>query len=407
MTAKITKEVSKIISDIAKGGDKAALGYIYKFDGIKISAKMLKIPAESIENSSKNLSKDIKNAIKTSFDNVKKYHKREYENIKKTWKMNTQDFCIGQSLNPIYSVGIYVPGGLFSYPSTVIMTAVAARTAGVKKIIIATPPKKINSALLYAAKLCGIKDIYTIGGAGAIAALAFGTETIPAADMIVGPGNMYVNEAKRQVFGRVGIDSLAGPSEVSIIADRDAPSDFIVADILAQTEHDRAARAFLFCESKTLIEEVKNKIRRIAGQEIFKQIEIKQVSIEKGIEFSNEIAPEHLELLIKNYSKYIKYIKNAGAIFAGYQTPTAAGDYLAGPSHVLPTARSARFASGLSVQTFLKRTSFIEMKDKNNAAYKKIADFAESEGLAWHKKSALTRLDLGKNGNALKVSHSD
>jgi histidinol dehydrogenase len=268
------------------------------------------------------------------------------------------------------------------------MTAIAAKIAGVKRIIIATPPKKINDALLFAANLCGITHIYSIGGAVAIAALAYGTENIEAVDMIVGPGNAYVNEAKRQVFGKVGIDSLAGPSEVAIIADENAPNDYIIADIMAQVEHDPLAKAYLFCDKKEKIEV----IRKSISKEFLKQVEFECCSIKKSIENSNRIAPEHLELLLKNPQTLLKDIKNAGAVFAGYQTPTAAGDYWAGASHVLPTAGTARFSSGLSVMSFLKRTSWTQMPPKNNKAYEQIAEFAQSEGLVWHKKSAQIRI---------------
>ncbi|MDR3244192.1 MAG: histidinol dehydrogenase, partial [Elusimicrobiota bacterium] len=326
-------------------------------------------------------------AIKASFDNVSAYHKYEYKQIKNHWLFNATGLKAGQILNPVESVGIYVPGGRFSYPSTVIMGAIAAKEAGVKRIIMASPAQKMSPAVLFAAKLCGITDIYLIGGAVAIAALAYGTQTINKVDMIVGPGNIFVNEAKRQVFGQVGIDSLAGPSEVAIIADKDCPSDYIVCDIMAQVEHDPMAKAYFFCESAEKIAQVKQSLPKNA----FKQLIIRKCSIDKAVSYSNTIAPEHLELLIKEPSKLFGKIKNAGAVFAGYQTPTAAGDYWAGASHILPTGSCARFSSGLSVMTFLKRSSWTEISKDNKRAYDEIAEFAQAEGLIWHKKSAQIR----------------
>ncbi|MCL2335366.1 MAG: histidinol dehydrogenase, partial [Endomicrobia bacterium] len=278
-------------------------------------------------------------------------------------------------------------GGRFPYPSTVIMTAVAAKAAGVKRIVMATPPKKMSGAVLFAAKLCGIKEVYRVGGIMAIAALACGTKTVKKVDMIAGPGNAYVNEAKRQLFGKVGIDSLAGPSEVAIIADKNAPAEYVAADLMAQVEHDPMAKAYLFCESREKIA----KIKALLPKEALKQVKTELCSLKKAIEKSNKIAPEHLELIIKDYAKLLKNVRNAGAVFAGYQTPTACGDYWAGPSHVLPTNGSARFSSGLSVMTFLKKTSYIEMDKKNKKGYEETAEFADSEGMAYHKKSALIR----------------
>ncbi|MDR1951987.1 MAG: histidinol dehydrogenase [Elusimicrobiota bacterium] len=387
LNTNINNQVAKIIEDIAQNGDKAVLKYVKKFDGIDLSETGYKISPEIIKNAKRNIHRKIKEAMRASFNNVSAYHKQEYKQIKKSWFMTKKGLKTGQFYTPVESVGIYVPGGRFSYPSTVIMTAVAAKCAGVKNLSICTPPKKINDAVLFACDMCGIKNIYAVGGAAAIAALAYGTQTIKKTDMIVGPGNIYVNEAKRQVFGKVGIDSLAGPSEVAIIADKDAPANFIISDIMAQAEHDPMAKAYLLCESAKKIDEIKKAIPEIA----LKQIIFQKCSIKEAIKKSNEIAPEHLELLVKNPSIFLRDIKNAGAVFAGYQTPTAAGDYWAGPSHVLPTGGTAKFSSGLSVMTFLKRSSYAQIIKKNKKDYEQIANFAESEGLLWHKKSAVER----------------
>lgn len=383
----INKYVSDIIEDIRKNGNKSVYKYLKKFDGIDLSKTGYKVSEKTINEASFRVPADLKKAIKTSFSNVLAFHKYEYSQIKKSWKYKKNGMTTGQFYTSMESVGLYVPGGRFPYPSTVIMTAVPAKAAGVKRIIMCTPPKKMSDAVLYAAKLCGIKEIYSIGGIMAVASMAYGNETIKKVDMIVGPGNVYVNEAKRQVFGKVAIDSLAGPSEVAIIADKNVPEEYAAADIMAQVEHDPMAKAYLLCECKKKIV----KIKAALPKEAFKQIKIIHCSLEKAVEKVNDIAPEHLELLVKDHAKLIKKVRNAGAVFAGYQTPTAAGDYWAGPSHVLPTDASAKFSSGLSVMSFLKRTSYLEMNKKNKKAYSEIMTFADSEGMVYHKRSAEVR----------------
>lgn len=383
----INKYVSDIIEDIRKNGNKSVYKYLKKFDGIDLSKTGYKVSEKTINEASFRVPADLKKAIKTSFSNVLAFHKYEYSQIKKSWKYKKNGMTTGQFYTSMESVGLYVPGGRFPYPSTVIMTAVPAKAAGVKRIIMCTPPKKMSDAVLYAAKLCGIKEIYSIGGIMAVASMAYGNETIKKVDMIVGPGNVYVNEAKRQVFGKVAIDSLAGPSEVAIIADKNVPEEYAAADIMAQVEHDPMAKAYLLCECKKKI----FKIKAALPKEAFKQIKIIHCSLEKAVEKVNDIAPEHLELLVRDHAKLIKKVRNAGAVFAGYQTPTAAGDYWAGPSHVLPTDASAKFSSGLSVMSFLKRTSYLEMNKKNKKAYSEIMTFADSEGMVYHKRSAEVR----------------
>ncbi|MCL2799042.1 MAG: histidinol dehydrogenase [Endomicrobia bacterium] len=376
--------VSDIIEDIKENGDKAVYKYLKKFDGVDLSLKGYKISKKTIDDAAKRVSPSLKNAIKSSYLNILSYHKYEYLQIKKSWVRNKNGVKTGQFYSAVESAGIYVPGGKFPYPSTVIMTAVPAKAAGVKRIVMVTPPNNISDEVLYAAQLCGVTDVYGVGGIMAIAALAYGTQTVKKVDIIAGPGNAYVNEAKRQVFGRVGIDSLAGPSEVAIIADKSVPVKYVVADIMAQVEHDAMAKAYLFCESQSKI----GKIKEALPKEALSQVEIELCSLDKAVEKVNKIAPEHLEILVENYLKLVKNIKNAGAIFAGYQTPTAAGDYWAGPSHVLPTNASAKFSSGLSVMSFLKRTTYIELNKNNAKAYKEIADFARCEGMKYHKESA-------------------
>ncbi|OEG71861.1 hypothetical protein ATZ36_12245 [Candidatus Endomicrobiellum trichonymphae] len=383
----ISTYVSDIIEDIKNNGDKAVFKYLKKFDNVDLSKRGYRVSQKVIDDAVKRIPKLLKNVIKSSYSNILAYHKYERSQIKKRWNYVKNGLKIGQFYTPVESTGIYVPGGRFSYPSTVIMTAVPAMAAGVKRIVMVTPPKNMNDTVLFSAKLCGIKEIYCIGGVMAVGALAYGTKTLKKVDMIAGPGNAYVNEAKRQVFGRVGIDSLAGPTEVAIIADKDVPADYVVADIMAQAEHDPLAKTYLLCEAAEKISEIK----KLLPKEALKQLKTELCSLNKAVGIVNNIAPEHLELLVKNYQVLLKSVKNAGAIFVGYQTPTASGDYWAGPSHVLPTNGSAKFSSGLSVMTFLKRSAHIEMSKNNKKAYKTIADFAQAESMQYHKKSAEVR----------------
>lgn len=388
MNTDIINAVQEIIRNIQTKGDNAVIGYLKKFDGVSFKApKELKVTDKQINEAVKKVSVDLKKAIKASYANVLAFHKKEYSNIKKQWILTDSIKSVGQIYRPIESAGIYVPGGRFSYPSSVIMNVVAAKVAGVKRIVMMTPPKKMSNEVLFAAKLCGIKEIYTIGGAVAIAALAYGTKTIKPVNMIVGPGNAYVNEAKRLVFGKVGIDSLAGPSEVAIIADSGADKEYVLYDLLAQAEHDTMAKAYLLCSSKEIISYIKKNF----DKEKLNQIKIYNVDTNKAIDMVNDIAPEHLELLIKNAKQAVTKIYNAGAIFVGYNTATAVGDYWAGPSHVLPTNASAKYSSGLSVMTFMKRSSYIELKKVKASVKKQIADFAAAEGLVNHKKSVEVR----------------
>ncbi len=388
MNTDIINAVTDIISNIQTKGDSAVISYLKKFDGVSFkSAKDLRVTDKQINESVKKVSADLKKAIKASYANVLAFHKKEYSNITKQWLLTDSVKSVGQIYRPIEAVGIYVPGGRFSYPSSVIMNFVAAKVAGVKRIVMMTPPKKMSNEVLFAAKICGIKEIYTIGGAVAIAALAYGTKTIKPVNMIVGPGNAYVNEAKRLVFGKVGIDSLAGPSEVAIIADSGVDKDYVLYDLLAQAEHDTMAKAYLLCSSKQIIDYIKKNF----DKEKLNQIKIYNVDTKKAVDMVNDIAPEHLELLVKNAKQIVKNIYNAGAIFVGYNTATAVGDYWAGPSHVLPTNSSAKYSSGLSVMTFMKRSSYIELKKVNSVIKKQIADFANAEGLINHKKSIEVR----------------
>jgi len=384
----ISAYVAEIINSVAKYGDRALMSMTLKYDGIKLTQNTILVDQKVISSSDKGIDTGLKKALDSAYKNVYNFHKAENSFIKRRWSTRSGGMLCGQFFTPIESVGLYVPGGRFSYPSTVIMSAVPARIAGVSNIVIATPARNITPALLYAAKLCGINSIYRIGGPAVIAALAIGTKTIAKVDFIAGPGNVFVNEAKRQLFGKVGIDSLAGPSEVVIVADEKSNVDFIVADISAQVEHDPQAKAYLITNSKKVIALVKKQLtNNIARQTEF--IYAKDCDFAKLI---NNIAPEHLEIMTEKPTKILSQVKNAGAVFVGHYTPTAFGDYLAGPSHVLPTGASAKFSSGLSVLTFLKRSSFSNYSIKSakkNAPL--VAKIARAEGLVEHANSALLR----------------
>lgn len=387
---KLRDYVSKVIERFLdrKGGDRALIYYTKKFDGIEIKKSELRVKNSEIIGSKEKLEPEIRRSIDLAATNIRKYHAEEMKRLGHGWKITDKGTVLGQVFNAVEKAGIYVPGGRFSYPSTVLMTAIPAQAAGVKRIIMVTPAKNITPAVLYAASISGVDEIYRAGGAQAIAAIAYGTETIPAVDLIVGPGNKYVNEAKRQVFGLVGIDSLAGPSEVAILADSNAKAIFIAADLLAQKEHDPDAKTYFFTDSQKLYDEVKKKlpVGFVKGNDLAK------CSIKEAIDSINKLAPEHVEIMVKNPQRIAKQITNAGAIFIGDYASAVIGDYWSGPSHALPTGFAARYSSGISAATFIKRTSYIsysKKKFRDSAGYIKI--LADNEGLEYHKKSIETR----------------
>jgi len=297
---------------------------------------------------------------------------------------------VGQKVSPVDAAGLYVPGGRYAYPSTVLMTAIPARAAGVRRIVMTTPPRHLTAEVMAAAALAGVDEVYQLGGVAAVGALAYGTKTVKPVDLIVGPGGVWVTEAKKQVFGDVAIDALAGPSEIAVVADLGAPPSFAAADMMAQAEHDPEAVAWLLYRDSRVKDAVKAQIAvRFLSQCKFEKIK----DWDRAVERVNEIAPEHLSLMVKNPERLMKKIRHAGAIFLGPWSPVAAGDYWAGPSHVLPTGGSARFSSGLSVQTFMKRSSVIGLSRsvmKRQAAG--IARLAEAEGLVYHAASVRARL---------------
>ena len=397
----VSASVSEIIANVRKNGDAALLEYALKFDGanpfpIEVSESERKAALEEVE-------PEFIEILKEAAENIKNYHSRQ---VKSGYEINDRDgIVLGQKVTPIAAVGLYIPGGTASYPSSVLMNCIPAKIAGVSRIVMTTPPDKggnINPNIIAAAEIAGVDRIFKCGGAQAVAALAFGTQSVPKVDKIVGPGNAYVAEAKRQVFGIVGIDMIAGPSEVLAIADENCDPVVLAADLLSQAEHDKLATAVLITDSKELAEkvavEIENQLKKLPREEIARaSIEnngkiIITRSIEEAIEISNEIAPEHLELCVNEPFNYLDKITNAGSIFMGHNCPEPLGDYFAGTNHTLPTGGTARFSSALSVDDFVKKSSYMcYSKDALNAVGDKIAYFAEKEGLHAHAVSATIR----------------
>ncbi|MBN1385275.1 MAG: histidinol dehydrogenase [Elusimicrobia bacterium] len=379
-------KIKNIIEKVRKEGDSAVTYFTKKYDGISLAPKRFKVTEKQVSDALKSVDRSFISAVKQARKNIETFQKKIYP---KPVSIRKNGIVLQYIFKPVKKAGVYVPGGRFPYPSTVLMTVIPAKVAGVEEVIMVSPLKNLTDEVLVTAKICGVNDIYGIGGAQAIAALTYGTRTIPKVDMIVGPGNAYVTEAKKQVFGKVGIEMLPGPSEVLIIADEIANPGFIVADLLAQCEHDKDARAFLISLSRKLSDTVNNKTKPVR-----KQIEIINVkNIAQAIKVADEIAPEHLEVIVKNPQKIIDKIRNAGAIFTGNYSPVAVGDYFAGPSHVLPTASTAKFSSGLSVYDFLKSVSVIQYsKSALLKSSKAVIKLAETEGMKKHADSIKTRI---------------
>jgi len=391
--------VTNIIRDIKKNGDKALLKYEKKFgENSTIFSK-----PEEIQKQIKNLDKKVKKSIDLAYSRIFKFHsKQKVKNIYYKDKLKNK---LGYKYLPIETVGIYVPGGTASYPSTVLMNAIPALIAGTKKIVMANPRNKgkQNPGVLYAAKKCGIKEIYSIGGAQAIAALAYGTKKITKVNKIVGPGNLYVSVAKKEIFGDVGIDMIAGPTEITVVGDKYSNPDWIASDLIAQAEHDDLSQSILISKDKNLISKVKKSLTEQLKKLPRKSIATKSLksngilinvsSDQKLVEVINKIAPEHLELNIKNYKNIVNKIINAGSIFLGKYSTEAFGDYLAGTNHVLPTTGSAKFSSGLSVYDFYKRISYINLSKKGiETLGPSVITLANFEGLAGHAKSVELRI---------------
>lgn len=395
--------VSEIINNVRKQGDEALVEYASKFDRIELTASDLKLPVELIRESAMKVDASVLSALRESIKNVREFHERQRE---QSWRIVDERGYVGQRITPIEVVGLYVPGGTAAYPSSVIMNVVPAQVAGVERIVVTTPPGTVQQNPAVAAALIelNVDEVYAVGGAQAVAALTFGTRTIPAVDKITGPGNKYVAAAKKLVFGVVGIDAIAGPSEVVIVADESARPDFIVADLLAQAEHGEDASSILITTDEELalsvVTEIEKQISVLPRREIIEAslanygAVIIVENLVDACELVNQLAPEHVELLTVDDESCATRIKHAGAIFLGPYSPEAVGDYFAGPNHVLPTGRTSRFSSALGVYDFVKRTSLIAYsREAVTDAANKIAVIAESEGLQAHANSAVIRVD--------------
>ena len=393
--------VADILSDVRKNGDRAVLAYCAKFD--KAELDTLEVSKQEIAEAMDAVEPDFLEILKEAAENIRAFHSRQ---VRSSFLLTDKPgVVLGQKVTPIEKVGVYVPGGTAAYPSTVLMDTIPAKIAGCPQIVMVTPPGrdgKINPAILAAASIAGVDRIFKVGGAQAIAALAYGTESVPRVDKIVGPGNAFVAEAKKQVFGMVSIDMIAGPSEILVIADGNSNPAHVAADLLSQAEHDKLASAVLVTDSRELAFAVRDELGRQLPR--LPREEIARASIEsngkiivaenlmQGIEIANEIAPEHLELMVDDPFAYLDAVRNAGSIFMGRSCPEALGDYFAGPNHTLPTSGTARFSSPLSVDDFVKKSQFSYYTSEALAAVAdKIAAFAEKEGLQAHGRSVTIR----------------
>lgn len=397
--------VREVLQAVKRQGDKALLHYTAEFDGQSFTAEQLRVSGSELDAAYQQVSKELLDAIGLARQQIEAFHRQR---IPKSWvQFGEDEIVLGKRYTPVDKAGLYVPGGRASYPSTVLMNAIPAKVAGVPRIVMVTPPgqgKTINAAVLVAAQEAGVQEIYRVGGAQAIAALAYGTETIPKVDVITGPGNIYVTLAKKLVYGAVGIDSLAGPSEVLVIADAAANPVYVAADMLAQAEHDPMAAAILLTTDAGLAKKVQleverqleNHPRRLLTEKAIAHYGLIVVvdSLNVAAELSNEFAPEHLELEVQEPWEILEKIRHAGAIFLGNSTPEAVGDYLAGPNHTLPTSGAARYASALGVETFMKHSSLIQYSP---TALQKVSNaiqiLAQAEGLPSHADSVRLRTE--------------
>ena len=402
-TVDVSDIVTGIIENVKANGDKALFEYCEKFD--KATLTSLEVTEEEIEEAFNAVEPEFLRILRTAEENIRNFHSKQVRN---SFIINEKNGVVtGQKITAIEKVGLYVPGGTAAYPSTVLMDSVPAKIAGCKEICIVTPPSKdgkVNPVILAAAKIAGVDRIFKVGGAQAVAALAYGTETVPKVDKIVGPGNAFVAEAKRQVFGMVSIDMIAGPSEILVLADGKSNPDFVAADLLSQAEHDKNASAVLVTDSMELTEKVSASLEKQIP--LLERAEIARVAIDNngkiivadnimaGIDIANEIAPEHLELCLDNPFDYLDSVKHAGSIFMGRYCPEALGDYYAGPNHTLPTSGTARFSSALGVDDFVKKSQFTYYTEGAlKEVYKDVAFFANKEGLTAHGKSATIRFE--------------
>ena len=402
-TVDVEDIVADIIYDVRKNGDKALFKYCEKFDKAKLSD--LAVSSQEIGEAVNATDPEFLRILKRAAKNITKFHEKQKRN---SFIINDENgIVMGQKIIPVDRAGLYVPGGTAAYPSTVLMDSIPAKLAGCREVIMVTPPDKdgkVSPVILAAAYVAGVDRIFKVGGAQAIAALAYGTESIPAVDKIVGPGNAFVAEAKKQVFGKVSIDMIAGPSEILVVADSTCRPDFEAADLLSQAEHDKMASAVLVCDCAELAEKVSEEIERQLP--FLERAEIARASIDNNgkiivadnlfaaIEIANEIAPEHLELCVDNPFDYLDSIRHAGSVFMGKNCPEALGDYMAGPNHTLPTGGTAKFSSPLSVDDFVKKTQYTYFtKEALRNMARDVEYFAKQEGLTAHAKSAVIRIE--------------
>ncbi len=395
----LDRQVRSILTDVRQRGDKALLDYTQTFDGVHIPAHQLKVRGSEVKGAYRKISPDFVRTLQKAAFRIRKFHQiQHHDRARGTPKGGREKgIRLGQLIRPLERVGIYVPGGKASYPSTVLMAAIPAKVAGVQEIIMTTPPQQegISPAVLVAADLAGVNEIYRVGGVQAIGALAYGTASIRKVDKIVGPGNRYVAAAKRLVFGAVDIDMVAGPSEILIIADDKTPASFVAADLISQAEHDEKALSILITTSETFGRTVRDEVdrqlvtlkrRKIAEKSLHQRGAILVVKrLEDAIALANRIAPEHLELSLPGAGALLKDVRHAGAVFLGPHSPEAIGDYLAGPNHILPTGGTARFASPLGAEDFIKRINFMSFTPRALGSFEKdLKRFTEWEGLEGH-----------------------
>jgi histidinol dehydrogenase len=412
--AELLKVVAAIVDDVRARGDRALVDYAARFDGIDQKQSELRITESELRRVAETTDERVFGALREAIRNVRAFHERQLE---KSWTITpAEGISLGQRIAPLERVGVYIPGGTAAYPSSVVMNVVPAQVAGVERIVVTTPPRSLSENPAVAAALLelNITEVYAVGGAQAIAALAFGTETIPRVDKITGPGNKYVAAAKKLVFGVVGIDAIAGPTEVVIVADETARPDFIAADLLAQAEHAEDASAILITTSESLANNVGREVRQ--QLESLPRHEIAQASLkeygaivvvetlDEACSIVNELAPEHVEIVTSDDEVIANKIRHAGAIFFGAFTPEAVGDYIAGPNHVLPTGKTARFSSALGVYDFVKRTSLLRYSEQAfESVAESVAVLAECEGLSGHGRSALIRSSFTQRRKGAKV----
>ena len=401
----VVSTVDNIISSIRADGDKALINYSIQFDGVSATSMAdLTVSQNELKEAFDTLASKEKEALSTAADRIKNYHQKQTQ---QTWTYTESDgTTLGQKITPLDRVGLYVPGGKAAYPSSVLMNAIPAKVAGVEELImvVPTPGGQVNQLVLAAAHIAGVDQVFTVGGAQAVAALAYGTESVPKVDKIVGPGNIYVATAKRAVFGQVGIDMIAGPSEILVICDGNTNPDWIAMDLFSQAEHDEDAQSILLCPSQSFIDQVEESIKKLLPtmdrQDIIRTALkdrgalICTQDIAEAIKISNTIAPEHLELSVDNPEALLDDIKHAGAIFMGKYTCEALGDYCAGPNHVLPTSGTARFSSPLGVYDFQKKSNLIMVSSEGaNTLGQIAATLADGEGLQAHAESARYRIN--------------